>query len=123
MTDTPASALPPPPPPPPPENTEVFEKLNDYTLSVVNDFARQDKADPELRRIFNFAARNVTTIYSMWYGHSVTSNLHVEKFSDLDSLDEVARMHEKLRALNGNPPPLPSLDKPARAGLRSPQNP
>jgi hypothetical protein len=115
MTDT-------PPPPPEPENTEVFEKLNDYTLSVVHDFARLHKTDPELRRIFNFAARNVTTIYSMWYGHAVTSNMHVEKFSDLDSLDEVAMMHAKLCEMDGNPPPLPTLDKPGKSALRNPQN-
>lgn len=108
---------------PAPENSEVFEKLNDYTLSVVNDFARQEQADPELRRIFNFAARNVTTIYSMWYGHAVTSNLQVEKFSDLDSLDEVARMHEKLRDMGGKPPALPTLDKLGKSSLRGPQNP
>ncbi|MDP2206731.1 MAG: hypothetical protein Q8K65_10555 [Alphaproteobacteria bacterium] len=111
------------PPPRAPENTEVFEKLNDYTLSVVNDFARQDQADPELRRIFNFAAQSVTTIYSMWYGHAVTSSLHVEKFSDLDSLDEVARMHEKLCDMDGHPPPLPAAGKLGKSALRSPQNP
>lgn len=106
-----------------PENTEVFEKLNDYTLSVVNDFARQNGANPELRRIFNFAAQNITTIYSMWYGYAVTSNMHSEKFSELDSLDEVARMHEKLREMKGNPPPLPTADKLQKSGLRAPQNP
>jgi len=106
-----------------PENTEVFEKLNDYTLSVVNDFARQSGADPELRRIFNFAAQDITTIYSMWYGHALTSSMHVEKFSALDSLDEVARMHEKLRDMKGHPPPLPAADKLGKAGLRAPQNP
>lgn len=116
------SDLTPPPPPPPAENAEVFEKLNDYTLSVTYDFARQEKADPELRRIFNFAAQNITTIYSMWYGHAVTSSMHVEKFSALDSLDEVRMMHEKLKDLRGNPPPLPPPDKLGKAGLRQPQN-
>lgn len=116
--------LPPPPPPPPPspetpENAEIFEVLNDYTLSVINDFARNYKTDPELRRIFNFAAQNVTTIYSMWYGHAVASNMHVEKFSELDSLDEAARMHQKLKEMGGNPPPLPDNGKPAKPALRS----
>lgn len=91
-------------------NDEIFEKLNDYTLSVVNDFSRQSKADPELRRVFNFAAQNITTIYSMWYGHALSSNIHVQNFSDLDSLDEVARMHEQLRKMEGHPPPLPVRD-------------
>lgn len=105
-----------------PENPEVFEKLNDYTLSVVNDFSRMDQADPELRRIFNFAARNITSIYSMWYGSAVTSNMTVTKFSELDSLDEVQMMHSKLCALGGNPPALPAADKLEKSGLRPPQN-
>ncbi len=105
-----------------PENSEVFEKLNDYTLSVVNDFSRMDQADPELRRIFNFAAHNITTIYSMWYGSAVTSNMTVTKFSELDSLDEVQMMHGKLSALGGNPPALPAVDKLEKSALRAPQN-
>lgn len=102
-----------------PENKEVFEKLNDYTLSVVNDFARQAGADPELRRIFNFQARQVTNIYSMWYGHAVSANMLVQKFSELDSLDEVKEMHKKLCEMGGNPPGLPDvvqpLGKPAKS--------
>ncbi|TAL37424.1 MAG: hypothetical protein EPN97_05115 [Alphaproteobacteria bacterium] len=94
------------------KNEEVFEKLNDYTLSVTNDFARQKGADPELRRIFNFKARQVTSIYSMWYSSSVTSSMQVQKFSELDSLDEVADMHKKLCELGGNPPGLPDVVSP-----------
>lgn len=105
-----------------PENPEVFEKLNDYTLSVVNDFGRMSKADPELRRIFNFAARDITSIYSMWYGSAVTSNMNVTKFSELDSLDEVQLMHRKLRDMGGNPPELPPAEKLAKSGLRTPQS-
>jgi hypothetical protein len=94
------------------ENKEVFEKLNDYTLSVVNDFARQEDADPELRRIFNFKARQITTIYSMWYSEGISTNMQVQKFSELDSLDEVTEMHRKLCALGGNPPGLPDITTP-----------
>jgi negative regulator of replication initiation len=104
------------------ENAEVFEKLNDYTISATHDFARQEQADPELRRIFNFAAQNITTIYSMWYSRSVTSSMHVEKFSDLDSLDEVRRMHAKLHEMGGHPPPLPAADRLGKSGLRKAQN-
>lgn len=104
------------------QNPEVFEKLNDYTLSVVNDFARQSQADPELRRIFNFAAQNITTIYSMWYGASVTSSMQTQRFSELDSLNEVERMHRKLVSMGGQPPALPQPDSRLPKGsLRPPQ--
>ena len=100
-----------------PENKEVFEKLNDYTLSVVNDFARQSGADPELRRIFNFRARLVTSIYSMWYRDGVSTDMHVQRFSELDSLDEVKEMHKKLCEIGGNPPGLPDVVQPlSKAG-------
>lgn len=88
------------------DSPEIYSKLNDYTLSVVTDFVRQAEADPELRRIFNFKAQQVTTIYSMWYGKAVTSNMETQKFSDLDSLEEVSDMREKLIRLGGHPPPL-----------------
>lgn len=105
-----------------PQNEEIFEKLNDYTLSVVHDFVRNDRADPELRRIFNFAAQNITTIYSMWYGEAVASNMQVQNFSELDSLDEVARMHAQLCQMDGHPPPLPARDTPGKpAALRPPR--
>jgi hypothetical protein len=94
------------------KNEEVFEKLNDYTLSVTNDFARQSGADPELRRIFNFRARQVTNIYSMWDNAGVTTSMQIQKFSELDSLDEVCAMHKKLCELDGNPPGLPDIVQP-----------
>lgn len=98
------------------KNQEVFEKLNDYTLSVTNDFGRQAGADPELRRIFNFKARQVTSIYSMWYSSSVTATMQVQKFSELDSLDEVKDMHKKLCELGGNPPGLADVVSPVNKG-------
>ena len=99
------------------ENPEHFEKLNDYTLSVTTDFERQAQADPELRRIFNFKARQVTTIFSQWYGSGVSNTMDVKNFSQLDSLEEVELMRRKLRELGGNPPAViegeQSLDKPS----------
>jgi len=99
------------------ENPEIFEKLNDYTLSVTNDFERQEQADPELRRIFNFKARQVTTIFSQWYSAGVANNMDVKNFSQLDSLEEVELMRRKLIDLGGNPPSVvegeQSLDKPS----------
>lgn len=98
------------------DNPETYEKLNDYTLSVSTDFARLDGADPELRRIFNFRARQVTHIFSQWYGSGVSNSMVIQKFSELDSHDEVALMHGKLVELGGRPPDLADLlpqDKPA----------
>jgi len=85
---------------------EVFEKLNDYTLSVRTDFDHQKQADPCLRRIFNFKARQVTDIYSMWYSSGISTQMQTQRFSDLDSLDEVFDMHARLKSLGGNPPPI-----------------
>lgn len=91
------------------ENVEIFEKLNDYTLSVTFDFARQAQADPELRRIFNFQSRQITSIYSMWYSSGLSTTMQVQRFSDLDSLDEVQTMHQKLCDLGGSPPALSQI--------------
>lgn len=102
-------------------DNEVYEKINEYTLSAVTDFSRQSGADPELRRIFNFKARQVTNIYSQWYGSAVSNSMVIQKFSELDSLDEVAEMHKRLRDKGGKPPPLEqdNLGKsPARPMLR-----
>lgn len=93
---------------------EVFEKINDYTLSVTAVFSLQAQADPTLRRIFNFKARQITNIYSMWFGHSVTSSMQMQSFSDLDSQDEVRVMHGKLVELGGNPPAFDDIVKPLR---------
>ena len=87
-------------------DTEVYEKMNDYTLSAMTEFSAQSGSDPMLRRIFNFKARQITNIYSQWYGASVSNSMLIQKFSDLDSLDEVADMHKRLRDKGGNPPPL-----------------
>jgi hypothetical protein len=96
----------------PVKNDEAFEKLNDYTLSVTNDFQRMAQADPELRRIFNFEARQVTNIYTMWYGSGISTNMQIQKFSELDSLDEVKRMHQKLCDLGGDPPGIAEILSP-----------
>jgi len=87
---------------------EIYEKLNDYTLSVTTDFGRQAGADPELRRIFNFKARQVTTVFTQWYSSSVANSMAIQKFSELDSLEEVELMWDKLKEMGGNPPELAS---------------
>jgi hypothetical protein len=101
-------------------NQEVFEKINDYTLSVTIDFERQEKADPELRRIFNFQAQQVTHIYSMWYSTGISTAMQIQRFSELDSLDEARLMREKLVAMGGRPPELPdpAMSKTSAKSLR-----
>lgn len=96
------------PPVDPSAGSEIFEKVNDYTLSVIYDFNRMSGADPELRRIFNFMARQVTEIYNMRYSSSVTSSMQIKQFSELDSLDEVNELRAKLISMGGHPPDLPS---------------
>ncbi len=104
------------------DSPEIYSKINDYTLSVVTDFTRQAQADPELRRIFNFKARQITTIYSMWYRDGLTSNMETQKFSDLESLEEVSEMREKLIHLGGHPPALEAtLPHHQKSGLKSPR--
>lgn len=93
-------------------NEEVFEVLNDYTLSVTNDFQRGGDSDPELRRIFNFRARQITNVFSMWYGEGMSTNMQIQKFSELDSLDEVREMHRMLCNKGGNPPSMEDILNP-----------
>jgi len=100
---------------------DVFEKLNDYTLLTYLDFEHQKGADPTLRRIFNLEARQVTTIFSMWYGAGVTSNVDIKNFSDLDSLDEVERMRGKLLELGGHPPAAAPESLPGKTGRLGPR--
>ena len=97
---------------------EVFEKLNDYTLSTHIDFDHQKDADPCLRRIFNFAAREVTTIYSMWYSTGISTTMDVRGFSSLDSLAEAEKMRRELIKLGGRPPELENPDQLAGKNLR-----
>jgi len=53
----------------------------------------------------------------LWYSASVANLIVIQKFSELDSLDEVADMHKKLRDLGGNPPPL-EVDALGKAPVR-----
>lgn len=78
---------------------------------------------PRLTRIFNFTARQVTTIYERGglqeydipngsyntrkaYSAALTSALQIHSFHELPNPDEIRQMHEKLTSLRGNPPPL-----------------
>lgn len=100
---------------------------DDYTLLAVNTLS----SGGTISRFFNFASQQVTTIfrekaevsgemraYSSEGGVSVaravalTSQMQVQKFSELDSTTELELMHEKLVQEGGHPPALPgTLDK------------
>jgi len=100
---------------------EDFTKANDYTLVVSQVYAQEKLSKPTLTRVFNFASQEVSTFYERGYaregmgvGFTVASSS--KNFSELDSLDEVARMRAKLIELGGHPPELPLLSKPRKMG-------
>ena len=98
---------------------ERYRKENDYTISAVQDLP----SGGLLTRQFNFASEQVTTIYERKaekeqnfgsnYGSepkatavsvALSSQLTIQKFSDLDSQAEVEIMREKLLADKGKIP-------------------
>lgn len=96
---------------------ERYRKENDYTLSVSQDLP----SGGLLTRQFNFASEQVTTIYERRdtlkdqysaYGVgagtavsvALSSQMTIQKFSDLDSQAEVEIMREKLLAEGGKIP-------------------
>lgn len=107
-----------------------YRKEDDYTLSVTNMLP----AGGSICRMFNFASRQVTTVfrekaemtgemrsYSSDGGVSVaravalTSQMQIQKFSELDSLEEVDLMRQELIRRGGTPPEADTLDKPKSA--------
>lgn len=80
-----------------------YEKLNDHTVSVVIDYGRVEDAKLELRRVFDFRTQQVTTIYSVWVGASVTTVTNVQNFRDLGP-EEIEEMRKKLHELGGVQP-------------------
>ena len=105
--------------------TERISMENDYTLKLEwSDEAHYQygdggpiKKESVLKRIFNFAAGQITTTsvertfqsrnYNGSNGHSsITSQMHIEKFTDLASTIELQILHKKLTELGGHPPPL-----------------
>lgn len=59
-----------------------------------------EDAELELRRVFNFRAQQVTTIYSVWVGASVTTVTAVQSFNDL-GIEEIEDMRKKMGDLGG----------------------
>lgn len=123
----------------------TYRMLNDYTIKATDDLteSREEWGQPRLSRIFNFRARQITTLYERGgtrefqiprggssfatetgYTAAVAGAMQIQNFSDLESGDEVAEMHKKLADLGGNPPPLeevlPNAPVKKSAGLRAP---
>ncbi|MEZ0224072.1 MAG: hypothetical protein ACAH83_05935 [Alphaproteobacteria bacterium] len=108
-----------------------YRKEDDYTLMVTNVLP----SGGIICRIFNFASRQITTVFSeksevqgdlRAYGHdggvsaaravALTSQMQVQKFSELDSLEEVNLMRRELMIRGGKPPGVSeTLDKPKSA--------
>lgn len=102
---------------------ETFRKINDYTLS--HDVQMDKYANGyvegkfELKRIFNFASGQITTIARDWLsqsrgsesgGSSGTSlQMQVQDFTDLPSTVELEMMHKRLKELEGKPPELETI--------------
>jgi len=118
---------------------EEFHKISDYILRV--DVENRRPSDDGIRRgdsvsrTFNFRARQLTTVERAWIYESrgsdaggtsaLSTHSRTESFDDLPGASEIALMHEKLRSLQGNPPPLEevmpkNLGKPPGASLRAP---
>jgi len=117
---------------------QEYDKIDDYILRV--DVKLNEGSDNGVRkynsytRMFNFLARQVTTIHRDWLyegrGSSaagdaaIATHERTESFDDLPSAAEVKYMHGKLVELGGRPPALEEvlpegLDKPGPR-LRAP---
>lgn len=101
-----------------------YTKQNPYTLLATDEVP----GGGTLSRYFNFAAEQVTTIfrekaelqdsvktYQSAGGNAVaasvalTSQIHIQKFSEFDSTAEIELMHAELVRRGGKPPSLNEL--------------
>lgn len=103
----------------------TFKRLDESSLLVRTDLAEaKEWGGARISRIFNFKARQLTTIYErggvsefkqprgeysnyeMALVPAVTSSMTVQNFRDIEGTEEIAEMHAKLVSLNGRPPKL-----------------
>ncbi len=105
----------------------TYSKSNDYTLCETTPI---EGTDATLTRWFNFAACTVTTLYrekaqlsekyKEYAGNggyalaaagsvALSSQMQVQKFSELDSLKEIEILHKELTTLGGHPPALDEI--------------
>jgi len=106
---------------------ETFTKVNDYTLLQTLRAADDETSawgssffvKSQLTRSFNFLSAQVTTISrdvtfqsrgsEAGGSSSVSTQKTIENFRDIQSDAEIRLMHEKLKELKGNPPPLEDI--------------
>ena len=130
-------------------NTTYHRLATDTIAAVTPLMIGQEKDNwgtPRLMRVFNFTARQVTTIYERGgiqkytipaassysdktgYSAAVTSSMDIHDFKDLPNPDEIRQMHERLVKAGGKPPPLEEamggkgIGKPRGSTLRQPKN-
>lgn len=102
----------------------TFKRLDESSLLVRTELAEaKEWGGARISRIFNFKARQLTTIYERGdvkdfqipdghyssktgYTAAVTSSMTVQNFRDIEGTEEIAEMHAKLVSLNGKPPKL-----------------
>lgn len=106
------------------ENAMTYSKQNDFTLCEKTDVP----GGGTLCRYFNFASATITTIFrekamekdskaaggydggvAVAIGLALTSQMQIQKFSELDSSREVALLHAELERQGGHPPPLEEI--------------
>jgi hypothetical protein len=99
----------------------TYTKQNEFTLLETTEVP----GGGTLCRYFNFAAATITTIFreramekdsrsagsydggvSVAIGLALTSQMQIQKFSELDSSREIALLHGELVKRGGAPPPL-----------------
>lgn len=94
-------------------NQESFSVENPYTLRVDREYYSATSHSRGITREFNFKARQVTTVYHdrmrTSNGVSVTSQMAVQNFRDIEGTDEIREMHAKLTQLGGKPPAIDDL--------------
>jgi hypothetical protein len=113
---------------------ETFNKIGDYTLRL--DAKNYEGSENGVRKyngytkLFNFLARQVTTIHRDWLLEgrgsdaagvaAVATHATLESFDDLPSTGEIKYMYNKLVELGGTPPPLDEI-LPAALDKKSPR--
>ena len=103
-----------------------YKKLDDFTLQSIVSLAEStgEWGAPRLRKIFNFRAREVITIYERGgiqdftipgsgsyssktgYSAAVTSAMSSRNFADYETPDELVAMRQELVQRGGKPPAL-----------------
>lgn len=110
----------------------TYHRIAADTIAAVTPLAIGQEKDnwgaPRLMRIFNFTARQVTTLYERGgiqkytipapttygsdkagYSAAVTSSMEIHNFHDLPNPDEIRQMHERLVKAGGKPPALDDI--------------